>query len=400
MSVGFAGIKGLTYCARRKAYAGVTVFAPMEGTGVYMLDMLGRVVKHWEMGYKPGCYGELLPNTHVLYAGRVEDGPLADLEGAGGILLEVDWDGNKVWEYKDSYLHHGFYRMKNGNTLVLKWVEVPKDIAANVKGGDTGTERNGVMWGDVIQEITPQGKVAWEWIGHEHLDPADNRCLLCPRSTWTHANSVAEMADGNILVCLTLLNEIAIIDKRSGDIKWRWGAPSDLARPGFLAHPHCPTVLDNGHILVFDNGLHPNGIECGSSVVEVNPENSKEVWGYVRGFFSEQYFFSTTMGSAQRLPDGNTLICEGIKGRIFEITSEGELAWEYVNNLPLSETFPAKFRHYPVCAAFRYGMDYSGLKRSKLAPPEARQPAMGMPASSEEKVGEETQKRLAGLGYR
>ena len=65
-----------------------------------------------------GCYGELLPTGNLLYAGKDDSGPLADLEGAGGILLEADWEGKVTWEYRDPFMHHAFYRMKNGNTLV------------------------------------------------------------------------------------------------------------------------------------------------------------------------------------------------------------------------------------------------------------------------------------------
>ena len=217
MGIAYTSIKGIVFCDSTKVYNGVTLFTPMDGTGVWLIDMLGRVAHHWDMGYKPGCYGELLPNGNLLYAGKMDNGPLADFEGAGGILLEVDWDGNVVWEYKDPYLHHAFYRMKNGNTLVLKWIQVPDQIAAKVKGGDPGTEREGVMWGDVIQEISPDGKVAWEWIAHENLDPeVDITCPICPRSTWTHANGVVELPDGDILVSFMKINTIAILEQSVG----------------------------------------------------------------------------------------------------------------------------------------------------------------------------------------
>lgn len=42
-------------------------------------------------------------------------------------------------------------------------------------------------------------------------------------------------------------------------------------------------------------------------------------------------FFSQYVSSAQRLPNGNTMITEGAGGRIFEVTTEDEIVWEYVN---------------------------------------------------------------------
>jgi len=390
MSTASMSIKGLTYYNSEKACAGVTLFSPVDGTGIWLIDMLGRVISYWEMGYKPGCYGELLPGGRLLYGGKVEDGPLADLEGAGGVLLEVDWEGKVLWEYKDPYLHHAFYRMRNGNTLVLKWVNVPSEIAAKVEGGIPGSEREGVMWGDAIQEISPDGKVVWEWIGHEHLDPSpDAICPICPRSTWTHINSVVELPDGNVLANFMKTNTIAIIDKKTGNIKWRWGADE-------LGHPHCLSILDNGNILLFDNGLHASGVFVGfSRVLEVDPDTGKTVWLY--GSWGDvQTFYSPIISSCQRLPNGNTLICEGTRGRLFEVTGDGELVWEYINGLPPHETSPIESKHCPVYAAYRYEIGYSGLKRP-VPLPEARQSAPGTTAPAETK--KTVWSRLELLGY-
>ena len=50
------------------------------------------------------------------------------------------------------------------------------------------------------------------------------------------------------------------------------------------------------------------------------------VWSY-----RNANFFSTNISGAQRLPNGNTLITEGAPGRLFEVTREGEIVWEYMN---------------------------------------------------------------------
>ena len=398
MSFARTSIKGLVFCDSRRAYNGYTLFTPVKGQSVWLIDMQGRFVHHWETGYEPGSYGELLPNGNLLYAGKVENSSLADLIEAGGILLELDWDGNVVWEYKDPYLHTAFYRMNNGNALVIKWVEVPNEVAAKVKGGNPGTERNGAMWGDAIQEITPDGKVAWEWIGHEHLDPEmDFLCPLCPRSEWTHINSCVEIPDGNILVSFMKTNTIAMIDKKTGAIKWRWGERE-------LAHQHSATILDNGNILVFDNGFHPSGFPYGySRVVEINPNSDEIVWHYEGPEKSPQLFYSSTMSSCQRLPNGNTFICEGTTGRLFEVSQGGDLLWEYVNNLPSYKPSPSKSKSCMVYSAYRYGMDYSGLKRP-LPKPVERQPTPGTPppiTDVEEQAlkGRVSESRLKGLGY-
>ncbi|GAJ01593.1 unnamed protein product [marine sediment metagenome] len=222
-----------------KAYNGYTLFAAISGGGVWLVDMQGRFVHHWETAHPPGHHGVLLPNGILLYAGTPPDGPV-EFGGRGGELLELDWDGNVIWKYEDPFMHHDFYRMPNGNTMTLRWVPTPDDIAARVKGGVPGTEREGGMWSDAFREITPEGKVVWEWLGYEHLDPeADAICPLCHRAEWTHANTCFVLPDGNILTSFIRQDTIAIIDKSTGGIKWRWG-------PGELAHPHDPICWRTG----------------------------------------------------------------------------------------------------------------------------------------------------------
>ncbi|NNK57052.1 MAG: thioredoxin, partial [Desulfofustis sp.] len=42
-------------------------------------------------------------------------------------------------------------------------------------------------------------------------------------------------------------------------------------------------------------------------------------------------FYSPFISSAQRLPNGNTLITEGSGGRIIEVTKDHEIVWEYIS---------------------------------------------------------------------
>jgi hypothetical protein len=82
--------------------------------------------------------------------------------------------------------------------------------------------------------------------------------------------------------------------------------------------------------LLFDNGPHRLDETLPfSRVLEIDPASKEIVWK-----FQEQRtynFFSARISNAQRLPNGNTLINEGLFGRFFEVTSEGEVVWEYVN---------------------------------------------------------------------
>ena len=66
-----------------------------------------------------------------------------------------------------------------------------------------------------------------------------------------------------------------------------------------------------------------------SRVLELDPVRREIVWSFEGD--PPESFFSKRRGSNQRLPNGNTLICESEKGRVFEVDTQGELVWEFWN---------------------------------------------------------------------
>jgi hypothetical protein len=243
--------------------------------------------------------------------------------------------------------------------LVAKWRAVPADIARRVRGGQPGTERNGEIYGEAIQEIDRGGRVVWEWLTFEHLDPEiDVIGPLHPRDRWTNLNSLSEMPDGNILVSFRCTNTIAIIERASGRITWRWG-------PGQVAGQHHPTALANGNILVFDNGAHRAYTTVDfSRVIEVEPKSGRIVWEYKENPVFD--FSSFICSGAQRMPGGTTVICECTKGRLFEVTAEGDIVWEYVS--PFYYEHPIFGTNNMVFRCVRYAPDYPGLQNRELDP--------------------------------
>ncbi|HUV57112.1 MAG TPA: aryl-sulfate sulfotransferase [Dehalococcoidales bacterium] len=351
-----------------KAYKGYTLYGPEALKDVYLVDMEGRFVHHWRTPYQGGLQVELLPNGNLLTVQRIPTSPVADLGGYGGQIVELDWDGNVVWQYEDLNMNgHDFVRMENGNLLYNPWIPMSADISAKVKGGIPGTERDGVMWEDAFREVDPDGKVVWEWLPHEHFDfDIDIVCPLCPRDLLTYVNSLQVLPDGNILTNFRATNTVAIIDKGTGDIIWRWG-------PGELGHCHYPRLLDNGNILIFDNGYHRPSVSFGfsfSRVLEVSRETKEIKWEYRD--VSPTAFYSSICGSAQRLPNGNTLVCHSMIGRLFEVTPEKEIVWEFINPFYGAYPDPGRRAMYGfnnfVYRAFRYGLDYEGLRGKTLDP--------------------------------
>jgi len=374
------------YYAPDKCYGGYTLFTPLMGSVTWLIDMEGRPVHCWNMPSSPGGYGRLLPNGNLFYAGKDVNGPIAWAGAAGGILVEVDWDGNVVWEYRDPYQHHDFARLDNGNTMILGLVKVPDDIVPKVRGGIPGTEREGVMWTDYFREITPDGRTVWEWLAYEHLDfDVDIAGLTTPRAEWTHGNACFIMPNGDILTTFHHIDTAAIIDKNTGDIKWRWGV-------GEISQPHDPTLLDNGNILIFDNGPQRRKMPPSySRVVEVNPESGEIVWEYVAD--PPGSFYAHNISGAQRLPNGNTLICAGPLGRFFEVTPDKEVVWEFLSPFYYWRSGAGWSR--PVFRAYRYGPDHQALKGKNLDPDRVELTLHQKPMGQELAV----QERLGRLGY-
>ena len=171
---------------------------------------------------------------------------------------------------------------------------------------------------------------------------------------------------GDIVASFRYENNLMIIDRNSGQIKWRWGDWE-------LGHQHNPTVLSNGNILVFDNDYHRlpeyenryhSNLGIYSRVLEVNPDTNKIEWEYRDE--EVRKFYSAVCSSAQRLPNGNTLICESTTGRIFEVTPDKEKVWEFSN--PFYVDRPRYGRTNLVFKAARYGYDYPAFQGKDLDP--------------------------------
>ena len=320
---------GLRASDVERACPGFTLFAPQSGEGkVYLIDLEGNVTHTWQMSYPPGEYGYLTERGTLFYNGKIiEDSGrfISRQPWKGGVVLEADWNGRVLWEVRQPDHHHDGIRLRNGNVLLICLAQLPQDLVSKVKGGMPGTEHNGQMYADYLVEMTTVGKSVWEWRTWEHLNPETDRITAVQdrREEWTHGNGVAELPNGDIVVSFRVISTVIIIDRKNGEILWQLGAPP-------LSGQHAPMPLPDGNLLLFDNGPHRLDHPMPfSRIIEVDLPTKQIVWKYQEK--RESDFFSPRISNAQRLPNGNTLICEGDFGRFFEVTTDGELVWEYVN---------------------------------------------------------------------
>ena len=317
---------GVTLFNPKKACPGYVLYSPMYGHGhVDLIDLKGDVVHRWEMPHPPGLYGYLLPNGNLFYMGKTHDETwdrfLSWNRFKGGVLMEVDRDGNVVWEHRDSDHHHDARRTESGGAIYLTVEKVPENLAAQVKGG---VPIEGDMWSDTLVEVDASGNRIWEWRSHEHLDTETDSITYCDlRDEWAHGNTIVPLPSDRVMVSFRNISTVGIIDKHSGQWTWKIGYNT-------LAQQHDPSMLDNGNVLIFDNGTHRKEHPLPHSrVIEVSTSTSEIVWSYTDAPLYN--FFSSYISGTRRLPNGNTLITEGMFGRIFQVTPEKEVVWEYIN---------------------------------------------------------------------
>ena len=346
-----------------------------RGLQVRLVDMNGRDVQTWHLDTSVHEHGtdraRLLDNGHILVSRGA-------MHSTDGMIEEYDWDGTLVWQYFPEGTnphhrlmgpHHDVWRKDNGNTLLICREAVPEEYLTQVRNP---LWQNQTICGDTILEVSPAGEVVWEWHSHGHLDINHYRLLASPgwfagplNSTvvdWTHVNTVRDLPGnpwfdrgderfkpGNVIISPRQLDTAYIIDRDSGDIVWEYSGDYF----GGLSGQHEPYMIPKGrpgagNIMIFDNGASPwrdLGHAGMSYVLEVNPMTSELVWVYDAG----QRFHSTYTSSAQRLLNGNTLICEAAANRVFEVTPERETVWEFVGCGPRSYRYP--YDHCPQTTA-------------------------------------------------
>jgi hypothetical protein len=335
---------GLVYRDKAKSFGGYTIYSPARGRHADLLDAEGRIVHQW---HHPEGIQHLkwLPNGNLLVHGLPPESAegLENVGGCAATLIELDRDSNVVWEHRDVYMHHDYQRLPSGNTLIARWQKMPSEVSTRVQGGHIADGDPEWMWGDVVREIDPDGTTVRDWRSWEHISTDHHiKCPLESRKEWTHLNSLDVTPDGNWLLSFRLTSTLVIVDSETGDVRWRWTSDK-------VSHQHHATWLENGHVLVFDNGCHRRESPSFSQVIEIDPETRKVVWSYhpetILGFYSFM------ISGCERLPNGNTFITEGATGRLFEVTSEGETVWEYVSPWLLASRFgptAAVFRAYRV----------------------------------------------------
>ncbi len=360
------GAVGVVAFDRDRAESGYRLYSNRGLCNARLIDPRGRVVRAWgDARSRHWSNVELLTDGDLLVLGS-QPGALP-LTAPQHYVMRLAWDGEERWR-RTIGAHHDAEITPDGMIAVLtqQFRTVP-DLRSGVELKDNG-----------ITILTPDGDLVETVSLYDLLHTAPERFSLqevAESDYWRrrivdllHANSLETMhrddlasrspiyAPGNVLVSFRHQDAVVIFDLRAREVVWAWGQ-------GELSGPHDATVLDNGNILVFDNGLSRGW----SRVIELDPLTREIVWQY-RAPEPSSDFYTESRGASQRLPNGNTLIAHSDRGEAFEVTRNGDVVWRFLN-----PDLDAEGRHATLVRIKRYprelveGLPRQPASRTRLA---------------------------------
>lgn len=283
----------------------------------YVMDMKGEVLLTESASTNITLFDVTLPGGDYLKY-------IPDADCLGRFSRE----GKLLWKREDINIHHEVIASPKGTILT----DFRRD--QRYQGRDVAF--------DGIVELSADGQDVFRWWTFEHLQelkkhhppsPLDELEQADPEEgffDYYHQNAIQVLPDtplgrkdkrfaaGNWLVSLRNVDLVIIMDRESKAVVWSYG-------PGEIQWQHMPRMLDNGNIILFDNGTRRKH----SRVIEIEPISKKIVWEYKGS--PPKSFFSHWVGSVQRLSNGNTLIGDGANGRAMEVTPAKEIVWEWYN---------------------------------------------------------------------
>lgn len=332
--------KGLVRHDAARACPGYTLYTSGHAPVAILVDMAGREVHRWEVPFSVAwprprhVSGWLADNCIYFRRGRVfpngdllalYETPLDSPPGYG--LAKLDRDGRVLWTC-DARTHHGLCVRDDGTICAL----THKVRTSPLPGWE---HVRLPVFEEFVMILSPEGDELKTFsLFHALRDSPYDRPLLTvsdQRGDILHSNTVHAVDEsfaakhdgvsaGDLMVCLRNLDLIVVINPERESIAWSTTGPWHL--------PHDPDPLENGRIMIFDN-CFVRGQVCGSRVLEFDPIDGTVCWEYVGS--QEEPFRSDIRSCQELLSNGNVLIAESDRGRLFEVTREGEIVWEYIN---------------------------------------------------------------------
>lgn len=350
-----------------KACNGVTLLD--QTTNSLLIDMQGKVLAKFPFGL-----------THILSNGNM-------IGATSGNLVKFDTDLDLLWQ-SFAAPHHEITTDENGNVYTLSR-ETHKFMGLNVNfdmmkvfSADGNLIYEWHVFDHLEEFVSIISKAPYlshlhqpydsakgivEYIAQDpeqffwHFNPVDvdtsfevthfNSIQVLPENTVS--KKLPAFKKGNILLSFNQYGCYGILDTATKKIEWAGYLPERTTL-------HTPVLTPAGTILVYQNSTDSNSLWVNRkkdpclqylykrvppknpapepkarnwvSITEYDPVTNAKVWEYTAN--PKESLVASGLGSAQRLPNGNTLICIAVPdkgGQIFEVTPQKEIVWFYTS---------------------------------------------------------------------
>ena len=337
--------KGVVVLDQGKTWGDYTFFSSASGPKAWLIDLKGNVVHEWTIDWHKiwADPGERRPEASTLHTvvSRAFLQPNGDVfalfTGEGGLLgdfglVKVDKDSKVIWKY-NQFAHHDVSIMPNGNILTFieefRWNPYPAAPGLRppfiepylVMLGPDGKEIKRLSIFDLFAR-SPQKKLLWQL--DKEMNPQPPNGDIFHPNTITRVTAAAAarnpiLVEGEYLLSFRNFNMLAQVDLDADRITW--------ASYGPWRGQHSPRFIDDGSLVMFDNMGNLSDTPGLSRVLNVDPVSGKILWEY-DGTDKDPVFSSYNSG-VDPLPNGNVLATEASAGRMFEVTRDKELVWDY-----------------------------------------------------------------------
>ncbi|MCF6334042.1 MAG: aryl-sulfate sulfotransferase [Draconibacterium sp.] len=272
----------------------------------------------------------------------LDDGRIAYMHGVPRKLIFLD----SMLEISEIYSAQGYKTnphdwdvSKAGNVLLMGVAPRTVDMTQFVLDGNPEAKALDL----IVQEFDNMNNLLFTWNSADHFEITDaneNSSYVDfskKQLDYVHANGICYDSDTSFLISCRHMDEITKVDKRTGEIIWRLGGKKNQFQ--FIndelkfSHQHCIRKLENGNILLFDNGnLHNPQY---SSAVEYQLDEENKTATLVNRIYRNPKNYSNHEGKVQRLSNGNTLVSWGPYWPSFtEFNPDGSpaLEWDFTKH--------------------------------------------------------------------
>jgi hypothetical protein len=268
-----------------------------------ILDKNGEIIN--AEGGGPDYFGDYKPNPDGTYS-------FYDYFNGAFFILDSNLTLNNIIGSTYGYVTdaHEIRVTSEGNYYIIAADNEFVDMSQYVKEGFNPA----TILVPIIQEFDRDSNLIFEWRSTDHfkITDATHEDLKLSYIDFCHINAIEFDADSNLLLSCRHMDEITKIDRKTGEVMWRWGGKNNqftfIGDTLLFSHQHAIRRTDAGTYLMFDNGNFHTGNAAFSRALEYQLDQKNKIATKIWDFRHNPDVLSLSMGYVQRLPNKNTFI--------------------------------------------------------------------------------------------